>query len=540
MKLYVNGTIYSENESGDRFTAMAVEGKHIARLGESGDLLRAYPDAEVVDLKGRTVLPGLIESHVHLLNYAYSLTKIDCTAMKSIAELIQQGRNYIRDKAVPAGTWVQGRGWNQTFFEEGRNPTVADLDAISTEHPIVFTRVCEHMVVANSLALRMAGITRETPDPEGGEIERDAAGELTGLMKETARYLIYQMIPSKTVAEIKEMLVDAIAVASSYGLTTMHSDDFETFADKDWRKVLQAYRELEAEGRLNVRIREQCLLPQIGRLREFIQEEVEQRRDTELVQVGPLKLLTDGSLGGRSAYLRQPYSDAPEKRGIAVFTQEELNELVCTAHQAKMGVVCHAIGDGAIEMVMDAYQEAQRVRPDGDARFGILHLQITQPDLLERFRAQNIIAYMEPVCMNSDLHIAESRVGAERARTSYNYRTLCDMGVRYTISSDCPVDSLNPMDTLYVGVNRCDYAGYPEEGWMPEQTLTVEQMLCGYTRNGAYASFEEAVKGTLEEGKLADFVVLSQDPLQSDPRKLRQIVVKETVLAGRTVYRDDK
>ena len=170
MKLYVNGTIYSENESGDRFTAMAVEGKHIARLGESGDLLRAYPDAEVVDLKGRTVLPGLIESHVHLLNYAYSLTKIDCTAMKSIAELIQQGRNYIRDKAVPAGTWVQGRGWNQTFFEEGRNPTVADLDAISTEHPIVFTRVCEHMVVANSLALRMAGITRETPDPEGGEI----------------------------------------------------------------------------------------------------------------------------------------------------------------------------------------------------------------------------------------------------------------------------------------------------------------------------------------------------------------------------------
>ena len=205
-----------------------------------------------------------------------------------------------------------------------------------------------------------------------------------------------------------------------------------------------------------------------------------------------------------------------------------------------MGVVCHAIGDGAIEMVMDAYQEAQRVRPDGDARFGILHLQITQPDLLERFRAQNIIAYMEPVCMNSDLHIAESRVGAERARTSYNYRTLCDMGVRYTISSDCPVDSLNPMDTLYVGVNRCDYAGYPEEGWMPEQKLTVEQMLCGYTRNGAYASFEEAVKGTLEEGKLADFVVLSQDPLQSDPRKLRQIVVKETVLAGRTVYRDDK
>ena len=344
------------------------------------------------------------------------------------------------------------------------------------------------------------------------------------------------MIPDKSVEEIKEMLVNAISIASSLGLTTMHSDDFETFSDKDWRKVMRAYRELEQEGRLNMRIREQCLLPQIERLKEFIKEEILERHDTLMVQAGPLKLLTDGSLGGRSAYLRAPYSDAPDTCGIAVFTQEELDELVTTAHEAKMGVVCHGIGDGAMEMCMDAFLKAQERRPDSDARFGIIHLQITQPDILKRFKDQNIIAYMEPVCLNSDLHITESRVGAERLPSTYNYRTLCDMGVMYTMSSDCPVDSLNPFDSLFVGMNRCDYSGYPEGGWMPEQKLTVEQMLRGFTINGAYASFEENLKGSLEDGKLADFVILSQDPTQCDPMKIRDVFVEETVLGGRTVY----
>ena len=537
MKLYQNGVILTMDAEGSRAGAMAVEGDRIVQVGEEEELRRAFPEAEIADLGGKTVMPGFIESHVHLLNYAYSLTKIDCAPMKSLKELVEASREYIREKQIPLGTWVLGRGWNQTFFEEKRNPTIADLDAVSTEHPIVFTRVCEHMVVANSMALSLAGITKDSENPEGGEIERDENGNLTGLLKETARYLVYSIIPEKSVEEIKEMLVNAISIASSLGLTTMHSDDFETFSDKDWRKVMRAYRELEQEGRLNVRIREQCLLPQIDRLKEFIKEEIAKRHDTPMVQAGPLKLLTDGSLGGRSAYLRAPYADARDTRGIAVFTQEELDELVVTAHQSKMGVVCHAIGDGAMEMCMDAFLKAQKERPDRDARFGILHLQITQPDLIRRFKDQNIIAYMEPVCLNSDLHITESRVGAERLPSTYNYRTLCDMGVAYTMSSDCPVDSLNPFDSLFVGVNRCDYHGYPEGGWMPEEKLTVDQMLRGFTINGAFASFEENVKGSLEPGKLADFVILSQDPTPCDPKKLRDIFVEETILGGRTVYR---
>ena len=536
VKLYVNGNFISEDKNNDRFTEMVVDGDRIAQMG-NGELIEKYADAEIIDLKGKTVLPGIIESHLHLLNYAYSLTKIDCAQASSIAEVIEMGKKYIKDNNIPKEQWVSGRGWNQTRFAEKRNITREDLDAISTEHPLVFTRVCEHMVVANSMALKMAGVDENTPNPIGGLIEKDENGHLTGLMKETARYIIYEKIPEKSCEEIKAMLKNAIRIASSLGLTTIHTDDFETFSDKNWRKIMKAYREMERDGELDVRICEQCLLPKLPRLKEFIESEVRNRKDTDMVKVGPLKLLTDGSLGGRSAYMLEPYHDAPETRGIAVFTQDELNELVKTAHAEKMGVVCHAIGDGAITMVMDAFKEAQKARPDDDARFGILHLQITTEELLRRFKDQHIIAYMEPICMNCDLYIVEDRVGKEKTKTSYNYRTLCDMGCDYVMSSDCPVDSLNFFDNLYVGTNRCDYNGYPEGGWYPKEKLTVEQMLKGFTINGAYASFEEDKKGSLESGKLADFIVISGDPTAIPTKDLRSLYVCETVLGGRTVYK---
>jgi predicted amidohydrolase YtcJ len=536
MKLYVNCNVISQDKSNNNYSELAVEGNKIVELG-NGTLRNKFKEATVIDLAGKTIVPGFIEGHVHLLNYAYSLTKINCADVSSIKEMIDAGQKYIVDRKIPKGQWVQGRGWNQTFFAEKRNPTIHDLDAISRDHPIVFTRICEHMVVANSKAMELAGITKDSPNPIGGEIEKDANGNLTGLMKETARYIIYKLIPAKTVEEIKDMLVEAIKIASSYGLTTMHSDDFETFADKDWRKVLKAYRELEAEEKLNMRICEQCLLPQIDKLHEFIKAEVVNKKDTDMVKVGPLKLLTDGSLGGRSAFMLEAYKDAPETRGIAVFKQAELNELVAAAHKVKMGVVCHAIGDGAMTMVLDAFLNAQKVKPDNDARFGIIHLQITTKEILARFKTQNIVAYMEPVCLNSDLHIVESRVGKEKAMTSYNYRTLCDMGIHYTVSSDCPVDSLNPFDSMFVGTNRCDYKGYPKGGWNPKEKLTVLQMLKGFTIYGAYASFEEGKKGSLEKGKFADFVIISDDPTKVNTMDLRNIYVCETILGGKTVYR---
>ncbi|MEG1958103.1 MAG: amidohydrolase [Lachnospiraceae bacterium] len=539
--IYINGNVISMNHLNERFQAFAVDADCITKVGNNAEVI-AYTEEfaqeyETIDLQNKTVLPGFNDSHLHLLNFAYSRTKIDCNGLTSIDEIIKVGKNYIKEGQIPAGTWVSGRGWNQVFLKENRALTRDDLDKISTEHPIVFTRVCEHMVVVNSKALELAGITKNTKNPEGGEIEKDGAGYLTGMLKETARYLVYQIIPQKSIEEIKEMLVGAIEVASSYGVTSAQTDDFETFSDKDWRKVITAYEELIAEERLNIRIYEQCLLPEIGRLNDFLAAGNYTGKGNEYFKIGPLKLLTDGSLGGRTAYLSVPYHDAPDRQGIPVFTQEELDNLIVTAHTHKMQLVCHGIGDGAMNMILDSFAKAQTALPKNDARMGIIHVQITDEAIIHRFKAQNILAYLEPVCLNSDLHIAEDRVGAKLAKTSYNYRRFCDLGIVTPMSSDCPVDSLNPFDSMYVGINRTDYQGFPEGGWMPEQKLTIEQMLKGFTIQGAFASFEESIKGSIEVGKKADFIVVSADPTTVNPHNLRNIYVEETYLGGMCVFK---
>lgn len=541
---YINGNLYTVNQQFDKAEAFLVDNGEFIAVGTNTEIEtlaeRAICEGEkcaVRDLNGKTVLPGFNDSHLHLLNYAYSLTKINLNQYTSIEDIIEGSRRFIEEHSIPKGSWVLGRGWNQVFLKENRPPSREELDAISVEHPICMTRICEHMVVVNSAALRLAGIDEQTLNPEGGEIERDENGRLTGMLKETARYLIYKIISPKSTEEIKDMLVKAIKTASEYGVTSAQTDDFETFSDKDWRKVIQAYQELSEEGRLNIRIYEQCLLPQIDRLKEFVKEGNHTGKGDEQFKIGPLKLLTDGSLGGRTAFLSVPYHDAPDRRGIPVFTREELEGLIVTAHTNGMQLVCHGIGDAAISMIMDGFQKAQEAKPSKDARMGIIHVQITDDALIDRFKAQEVLAYLEPVCLNSDLHIAEDRVGKELCRTSYNYKSFCERGIVTPMSSDCPVDSLNPFDSMYVGVNRADYNGYPSTGWMSEQRLTVEQMLKGFTIQGAYASFEENRKGSLEAGKLADFIIVSEDPFKVESRELRRIVVEETYLGGKCVFK---
>lgn len=535
---YVNGTIYTVNPAFERAEAFLVEDGRFAAVGTDRQIRELAGQGGCIrDLQKKTVLPGFNDSHLHLLNYAYGLSKLNLDGLAGVAEMIEKGKRYIEENGVQKGRWVLGRGWNQAFLREGRPPLKEELDQISEEHPICLTRVCEHMVAVNSRALRAAGIDENTPDPEGGEIERDENGRLTGLLKETARYLVYSVIPPKGVEEIKAMLAEAIKTASAFGVTSAQTDDFETFSDKDWRKVIQAYEELEAEGRLNIRIYEQCLLPKRERLLDFLDAGYKTGWGDNRFKIGPLKLLTDGSLGGRTAFISIPYHDAPGQRGIAVFTPEELEELIVTAHTRGMQLVCHGIGDAAMNRIIDSFEKAQKAMPKEDARMGIIHVQITDEALIRRFKEQNVLAYLEPVCLNSDLHIVEGRVGRKLASTSYQYRSFCDMGITTPMSSDCPVDSLNPFDNMYVGVNRMDYNGYPEGGWRPEQKLTVRQMVTGFTIQGAFASFEEKEKGSIEAGKLADFIILSEDPFLVPERELRRVRVEETYLEGERIYR---
>ena len=539
--IYINGNVITQDIKNAKAEAFVIENNIFTHVGSNEEILEFKTESDMVtDLLGKTVLPGFNDSHMHLLNYGYSLTKIDCNGLCSIDEIIEVSKKYIKENNIAAGTWIQGRGWNEVYLKENRSLTKHDLDKISTEHPILFTRVCEHIVAVNSKALEIAGIKENIPNPDGGEIERDAEGNLTGILKETARYLAYEIIPEKSIEDIKDMLVEAIKIASSYGVTSAQTDDFETFSDKNWKKVITAYEEILSEGRLNIRIYEQCLLPEINKLKDFISQGNYSGKGNEYFKIGPIKLLTDGSLGGRTAYLSIPYNDCPSTKGISVFTQEELDELVITAHTNNMRVVCHAIGDGAMRMVLKSYEKAQKEKLDDNARMGIIHVQITDKEIIEKFKEQNILAYIEPVCLNSDLHIAEDRIGKELLNTSYNYRTFCDEGIITPMSSDCPVDSLNPIDSMYIGVNRKDYSGYPEGGWMPEQNLSVEQMIRGFTMQSAYASFEENIKGSIEDGKLADFIIMSDDITTVNPNELRNVYVEETYLGGKCIFKKYK
>lgn len=535
--LFFNGNIITMDKNQPYVDSIVVEKDKFAFAGEYNNAMKLIGDNdEKIDLKGKTVIPGFNDSHVHLLNYGYSLTKIDCNGIKSIEEIIEKSKKYICENQIEPDKWVSGRGWNQTHFKEGRYPNRHDLDKISTTHPMVFTRICEHVVVANSLALKKANIDRNTENPIGGEIEKDENGEPTGVLKENARYLIYSKIPDASIEEIKAMLVKGANKAISYGLTSLQTDDFETFSSKNWRKILKAYEELIEEKRLPIRIYEQCLLPDVNRLKEFLSEGYKTGNGNENFKIGPLKLLTDGSLGMKTAYLDEPYSDNADSRGINVFTQEKLDELSSTAVQGSMNLVFHAIGDGAINMCLKSFEKAKKINPAKDTRFGLIHIQILSEDIIKKFKELDVVAYMEPICINTDLYIAESRVGKKRMKTSYVYKRLCNEGLNICISSDCPVDSLNPMDSIYVATNRKDYNGYPNEGWIMEEALTVEEALYGLTMGGAYASYEENIKGSIEKGKLADFVIISDDIMSINKEKIKDIKIEATYLGGKKVY----
>lgn len=536
--ILINGKIITMDNDNPRAEAIAIKDNKIFKVGKNDEVLALKNNnTKIIDLEGKTVTPGFNDSHVHLLNYGYSLQKVDCSSAKSIDEIIKLGKAFIEKNKPKAGEWVLGRGWNQILFEDKRELTRYDLDKISTEHPLSFTRICEHITVANSKAIELAGITKDTPQPSGGHFDIDENGEPTGIFREAARYMIYEKIPDVSKEDIKKMLIDVSKIASSYGVTSVQTDDFETFASKDYQKIIEAYKELVEEKALPIRIYKQCMLPEIDRLKGFIDLGYRTGQGNEYFKIGPLKLLTDGSLGARTAYLCEPYSDDPSTKGINVFTQEELDELVITAHKNGMQILTHAIGDGAMYMCFNSFEKANLKYPKDDPRFGIVHLQITDQELLNKFKDLNVIAYAEPICVNNDLHMAEERVGKDRVKTSYNYRTLFDKGVNVCISSDCPVDSLNPMDSIYVAVTRKDYSGYPATGWYPEERLTIDQAIYGFTMGSAYASFEEEIKGSIEEGKLADMAVLSEDIYKIAPENIKDIVVEMTIMDGKIVYK---
>ncbi len=533
--IYYNGTFHVKK--GMNVVAMGVENGRIAVIGEREDMEKWAEGTEAVwhDMNGRFVIPGFQDSHMHLVQYGYGLTTADLTGCTSSISALQKGLlTYMGERKREKGSWIVGRGWNHEYFQDKKRfPDRYDLDLVSAEQPIIIYRVCGHIACVNSAALAAAGVTGDTAQPAGGSFDTDDNGEPTGVFREYGIELVSRMIPPPEKDEIKNFILQAMKRLGAYGITSAQSDDLAAFPGVSYEEVLSAYRELEAEGLLTVKVYEQCLLSDMETLKHFLAKGYRTGAGSRFFAIGPLKIISDGSLGARTAYLSRPYDDDsenPDNCGIPVCSQSELDERITYASGHGMQVAVHAIGDKAMDMAVDAIGKAMEGHTENNMRHGIVHCQITTKALLKKFRKFNLHAYIQSVFLNNDNRIVEKRVGTERALDTYQYKTLLNMGLDVSNGSDAPVEHPDVLAGIQCAVTRTTLDG--TKTFLADQAVTVEEALETYTVMGARASFEEEEKGMLMPGMAADFTVLSEDIRFCAPETIKDAVICQTFVNG--------
>ncbi|NMB00611.1 MAG: amidohydrolase [Firmicutes bacterium] len=513
--------------------AMAIAGEQILAVGSDKDILPfASSDTVIENLSGQVVIPGFNDSHMHLLNLGQGMDGVNLVEVRSVEEMILVGQDFARQN--PNKEWIIGRGFNDENFSPKTLPTRSDLDQISQDRPVFFYRVCGHVAVVNSKALELAGINSNTPDPPGGSIDRTSSAEATGVLRENAIDLVTSLIPSPTVDDLKRFIRIASNQAASLGLTTVQSNDLH--GTRTLKNRLEAYGQLVASGELPIRVQLQATMPTPEELHTYLEMRKKYPQFGSKVSLGPLKLYADGSLGARTAALSYPYADQPEASGMPIHTQEELDELVMIAAKANLPVAVHAIGDRAMDMVLDSYERAKNSVPCWTARPRIIHAQITRYDQLERMAKLGIVADIQPIFVPTDLHFVEQRIGKENSRYAYAWKTMINLQVPTAGGSDAPVEPCNPLWGMHAAVTRQDRSGYPAQGWNPQECLTPWEALALYTTGSAYAAHEEAIKGSISPGKLADLVVLPADPTRVEPTELLEMKVAATFVGGQKVF----
>lgn len=522
-----NGTILTMDRERPAAEAVGVMDGRIVAVGArrlvEGALSRGY---RTLDLAGRCCLPGFNEAHNHMIGFGTALGQVEAgyPAVRSIEEIKRNVAE--RARTVPPGSWIQGRGYDDNKLDERRHPNRHDLDAVAPEHPVIVVNGSGHLSAVSSLALKLAGITRDTPDPEGGHIVRDAQGEATGVLHETAQQLVRNVIPQPTVADHIEALRRCNGAYVAAGITS--SQD----AGSSLPEHLEAYQRAVREGKLKLRtsmmIREN-LLPHIIGLG------IKQGFGDDRLRVGPIKMFIDGSLIGRTAAVTRPFLEDPrdDNLGLTMMSQEALDDYVWQAHHAGYQIAIHAIGDRGIEMVLDAYGKALAREPRTDHRHRIEHCGILRPDLIERIAAMRVLVVSQPIFITEYGDGFIRHLGMERIQLTYPFRSLLDAGITLVFSSDCPVSSYVPLKSVQVAVTERTGSG---RSYALEEAITVEEALPLYTVAGAYATFEERRKGQLKERMLADFAILEQDPRAVDSAGIGEIRVSQTIIGGETVY----
>ena len=533
---FYNGIIYTGELPLQE--AFLTEDGLFGRTGSDEEILALLgPNDRQVDLHGCFVCAGFNDSHMHLLSFGQSLHGARLAEHTgSLREMLEYLKDRIHSDPPRSGQWLIGRGWNQDYFsDEKRMPTRQDLDSVSADIPIMITRACGHSCILNSPALEIAGISRNTPDPDGGTIGRDANGEPDGRLYENAIDMADGARPQPDKDALKEMLLLGMKEVNRYGITSIHTDDYSTFRGVPWQMINEAYRELEAAGQMTVRVTEQCNFTDLSELMKFSEAGNKSGKGSEFFRIGPLKLLGDGSLGSRTAHLSEPYLRGNGGQGFSLFSPEYLKELIIFAHQHGMNAVVHAIGDACLDEVLDAFETAITNDPRPDHRHGIVHCQISRKDQLERIARLGLHVYAQSIFLDYDNHIVEKLVPPDLTAYSYSWKTLMDMGVCVSNGSDCPVELPNVMAGIQCAVTRRSLDGFGP--FLPREAFSVREALDSFTSAGARAGFEENEKGSIQEGMLADFVVLGSDPFTTEPSQLHAVPVIATYLAGKEVFR---
>jgi predicted amidohydrolase YtcJ len=522
-----SGKIYQEK--GKFCEALLIEDGVIVKTGTSEQILKLYEDdTDIIDLMDSTVVPGFNDSHLHFYYHGVTMASVNVYGSTSVEEVIEKGRTFLNQHPQHSG-YLWGRGWNQNQFTgEKRMLTKDDLDKISTDIPIVLGRACGHVTVCNSKALELANI-HEAVFVEGGEILVGEDGKPNGLFAENAIDLLECLKPRLTVEDVERQIEQIAKIAISQGITSVSTNDLHV-GDDNSDMIEQAYIRYSMKNP-TVRINHQVCYNTPEILRERIERGFSQ---SDFLRYGPLKIFTDGSLGARTALMRQAYADDPSTQGIACMTPEQIDAYVQVATEGGMQVVAHAIGDGAMENVLNAYE---KVADRGKAlRHGIIHCQITDIDILERMRDLDVLALVQPIFLHADLHIVEDRVGEKLASSSYAFKTMEDLNIHVSYGSDAPVENFNVFEGIHCAVNRQDLNHFPSEGFNPEQRVDVSTAIDNYTLEGAYASFEEHKKGRLLPGHLADLVILSDDVFSIGIHEIKDVFVLKTMVNGRFVY----
>jgi len=528
---HANG--YTLNAAGtlQRFSSLAFDDLgRIVAVGSERETAIRLPKAEHIDVQGKTLLPGLIDAHGHVFELGEIASGVELFSATSLGGAVRAVAEFSRSH--PKNAWVVGFGWNQEVWKLGRFPTAGELDAVVGDRPVLLHRVDGHAIWVNTKALEMAGIGKDTPDPKGGKIERDASGKPSGVLVDAAMELVAKVVPLATPNEARAMLDNALAALARVGLTSVHDAGIKVVQD-------DLYRDYADHGKLTTRVYA-MIGDTTADFDELSKDGPLKSYGNDVYALAAVKLYSDGALGSRGAALLAPYSDMPSTRGLLFYPNAEMLAKMNKAMKAGYQVNVHAIGDAGNRQILDAYAQLIPKYNNVELRHRIEHAQVVALEDIPRFKALGIIPSMQPTHATSDQNMAEQRVGHERIKGAYAWRTFLDQGSRIACGSDFPVESPNPFEGLHAAVTRQNNAGVPVGGWYKNQAMTLTEAFRCFTLDAAYAAHQEGVIGTLEPGKWADFILIDRDLFKVPAEQIGKTQVLQTWMGGKRVYKKDK